>query len=540
MSYAGETKLWRGPDSERQVFLSTLPAGRSERRLALAVVLVSTVIFLVAAPFAKAPLPAVPAFLPIYQSALVVTDLITAVLLFGQFGILRSRALLVLASGYLFSALMAVAHALSFPGLFAPTGLLGAGSQTTAWLYFLWHGIFPLLVIAYALLKSKQHEASKPVGSASTAVLVSIAGVFAVVCGLMLLTTAGQAALPVIMQGNDDDPMKVVVATSTWVFTLAALVVLLWRRPHSLLDHWLMVVMCVWIFDIALAAVLNHGRYDLGWYVGRIYGLLAGSFVLIVLLVESGKLSARLSDSFASERQQRKLVEQTSTELMAVNKELEAFSYSVSHDLRAPLRAVDGYALMLEEDHAGRLDNEGQRLLGVIRESSRQMSRLIDDLLSFSHVGRKKISQSDVDMAALAREVVAEVAGDGSRAKVEVGEMPAADGDRALLKQVWTNLVSNALKYSGKLTHPQIEIGGQIENQEQIYWVRDNGTGFDMRYYDKLFGVFQRLHSAEEFEGTGVGLAIVQRIVVRHGGRVWAESTIGKGACFRFALPRRD
>jgi len=229
-------------------------------------------------------------------------------------------------------------------------------------------------------------------------------------------------------------------------------------------------------------------------------------------------------------------VKERTVQLEVANRELEGFSYSVSHDLRAPLRAINGYALMLEEDYAATLDAEGRRLLGVVRASSEQMARLIDDLLAFSQVGRKQISRVPVDMAALAKEVLSELKPQAP-AHVELRELPPADGDRSLLRQVWANLVGNALKYSSKRERPHVEIGGRIEERERIYWVRDNGAGFDMRYYDKLFGVFQRLHRAEEFEGTGVGLAIVQRIVVRHGGRVWAEGAPGEGACFRFALP---
>jgi len=191
---------------------------------------------------------------------------------------------------------------------------------------------------------------------------------------------------------------------------------------------------------------------------------------------------------------------------------------------------------MLEEDYGAKLDDEGRRLLGVVREGAAQMGRLIDDLLNFSQVGRKPIARDSVNMEALVREVVALVRPD-TKARIEIGELPPVEGDRALLKQVWTNLVSNALKYSSKSAQPLVQIGARREGGEQIYWARDNGSGFDMRYYDKLFGVFQRLHRADEFEGTGVGLAIVQRVVTRHGGRVWAEGKVGEGACFFFALP---
>jgi signal transduction histidine kinase len=226
------------------------------------------------------------------------------------------------------------------------------------------------------------------------------------------------------------------------------------------------------------------------------------------------------------------------TELEATNKELEAFTYSVSHDLRAPLRAVDGYARMLEEDYHERLDDEGRRLLGVVRAASARMGQLIDDLLAFSRLGRQEPARRRVDMDALVAEVVAQARGE-SKAAIEAGPLPLAEADPAMMQQVWLNLISNALKYSGKRDQPVVQIGGKAESAELVYWVRDNGAGFDMRYASKLFGVFQRLHRAEEFPGTGVGLAIVQRIITRHGGRVWAEGTPGQGACFYFSLPRR-
>ena len=239
--------------------------------------------------------------------------------------------------------------------------------------------------------------------------------------------------------------------------------------------------------------------------------------------------------SHAAELETRVL--ERTAELEAVNKELSGFSYSVSHDLRAPLRAVDGYARMLEEDYAARLDEEGRRLLTVIRDSAGRMGQLIDDLLNFSRLGRQPMARQAIDVEALVREVVGEVRGN-SRASLETHELPPAPGDRALLKQVWVNLVSNAFKYSAKRDAPRIEIGGEVEGDENIYWVRDNGAGFDMRYAAKLFGVFQRLHSQDDFSGTGVGLAIVQRVVTRHGGRVWAEGKPDAGASFFFSLPR--
>jgi PAS domain S-box-containing protein len=225
-------------------------------------------------------------------------------------------------------------------------------------------------------------------------------------------------------------------------------------------------------------------------------------------------------------------------QLEAANKELESFSYSVSHDLRAPLRAVDGFSRILEEDYAGTLDDEGRRLLGVIRDNSRKMGDLVDDLLEFSRLGRRSLSTTAIDMKRLVEEVLGELQVPGEKPpRLVLGALPSARGDATLLKLVWTNLLGNAIKFSSKRGEPVIEVRGSENGAENVYCVRDNGAGFDMRYYDKLFGVFQRLHGAEEFDGTGVGLAIVQRVVLRHGGRVWAEGKVGEGAAFYFTLP---
>jgi signal transduction histidine kinase len=225
--------------------------------------------------------------------------------------------------------------------------------------------------------------------------------------------------------------------------------------------------------------------------------------------------------------------------LEEANRELAAFSYSISHDLRAPVRAVDGYARMLEEDYGDRLSDEGTRFLTTIRSEARRMGRLIDDLLAFSKLSRAEAQQAEVDVETLVREVVEQERQHrpATTAEIRIGDLPSVRCDRAMLRQVFINLVSNAVKFSAKGKNPVVEIGGQRHDGENLYWVRDNGAGFDMRYSDKLFGVFQRLHRFDEFEGTGVGLAIVKRIVTRHAGRVWAESSPGAGATFYFTLP---
>jgi PAS domain S-box-containing protein len=241
-----------------------------------------------------------------------------------------------------------------------------------------------------------------------------------------------------------------------------------------------------------------------------------------------------------AEAEHARVLDRANTELQAVNNELEAFSYSVSHDLRAPLRAVDGFSRILLEDYGPRLDGEAQRLLNVLRTSSQQMGQLIDDLLAFSRLGRKELVAGRVDMTALARAVADELRSKDGKpaAEVVIDALPPARGDRTLLRQIWANLLQNASKFTREQPGSRIHVGARLDGDETVYFVTDNGVGFDMQYAHKLFGVFQRLHRAEEFEGTGVGLAIVQRIVHRHGGRVWAEGAVNQGATFYFSLPK--
>ena len=542
MSHSGETQLWLDLKDERSTFLSAALAEPADRRLALWAVVASTVLFVASIPFARTQLAPVPAFIASYQSALIVSDLITAVLLFAQFRLLGRRALLALAAGYLFTALMAVAHALTFPGLFAATGLLGASPQSTAWMYMFWHAGFPALLIAYALLKTDTPEPADSPANPRTGLAVagSVAAVAVAAVALTALATVGAAQLPPIMEGNRYTPAMVFVVSSVWALSALALIVL-WRRPpHTVLDLWLMVVACAWIFDIGLAAVFNGGRYDLGFYEGRLYGLLAACFVLVVLLAENGRLYARLLAAYTGERRERQRVQEKTAELAAANRDLDAFSYSVSHDLRAPLRAVAGYAEILEEDFGKSLGDEGRKMLTVVREGARRMGRMIDDLLEFSRLGRQEPDQAPVDMTLLAREAWDALASKAPHARLRLGELPQARADPSLIRHVWANLVDNALKYSRKRPDPLIEVGARTEAGQAVYWVRDNGAGFDMRYASQLFGVFKRLHSPQEFPGTGVGLAIVKRIISRHGGRIWAESRPGQGATFYFSLALTD
>ncbi len=239
-----------------------------------------------------------------------------------------------------------------------------------------------------------------------------------------------------------------------------------------------------------------------------------------------------------AEREER--LGQAAEALRQSNRELEAFSYSVSHDLRAPLRALDGFSRILLERHAGHIPEEARRYLGMIRDNAKQMGRLVDDLLHFSRLGRQPLETRPVEPGEIVRRALDDLRAEreGRKVDITVGDLPGCQADPALLRQVFVNLLSNALKFTRGRAAAEIEIGCREAGGTRAYFVRDNGAGFDMRYADKLFGVFQRLHRAEDFEGTGVGLAIVQRIVQRHGGRVWAEALVDRGATFYFTLER--
>ncbi|MDP9347874.1 MAG: ATP-binding protein, partial [Gemmatimonadota bacterium] len=243
----------------------------------------------------------------------------------------------------------------------------------------------------------------------------------------------------------------------------------------------------------------------------------------------------------AHEELERRVRERTA-ELEAANRELEAFSYSVSHDLRAPLRSIDGFGQALLEDYADVLDETGKGYLQRVRSASQRMAQLIDDLLELSRVTRSEMRRETVDLSAVAREIAAELEGAHPARRVEwvIDDGVTARGDPRLLRQALENLLGNAWKYTAKQPDARIEFGEVEKGAETVYFVRDNGAGFEMAYADKLFAPFQRLHSAHEFEGTGIGLATVQRILRRHGGRIWAEAEVGQGATFHFSLPLRE
>lgn len=229
-------------------------------------------------------------------------------------------------------------------------------------------------------------------------------------------------------------------------------------------------------------------------------------------------------------------------QVVATSKEMEAFSSSVSHDLRAPLRAIDGFAEILVTDYADKLGDEGKRITSIIRTNTVQMGKLIDNLLSFSRLGRQEVKKNNVVMSTLVDEIYKQLKqsaqGGGRNIEFVRNELSDAKADLDMMRQVWINLISNAIKYTNKKEKAKIDVGSKLVDNSIVYYVKDNGAGFDMKYIDKLFGIFQRLHSVEEFEGAGIGLANVKRIIERHGGKVWAEAKVNEGATFYFTLPK--
>ncbi|HEY3536601.1 MAG TPA: sensor histidine kinase [Trinickia sp.] len=368
--------MGESPD-EAQVFLSTLRPEPRDRQVALAVVLVSAAFFLAAVPFAKVQLAKVWPFIPIYESALIISDWLTAALLIGQYKILRSRSLLVLASGYLLTSLAAVAHMLTFPGLFAPDGLLGAGPQTTAWLYMFWHAGFPTAVIIYA--RQAPPEPS-PVRDTTGGLFAPVAKCCLVILfavgAVVVLTTAGHERLPPILDHELYTSAYISAIATVGALTLAALVTVIRRRPRSVLDLWLMVVLCAWLFDIALSAALNHRRFDLGFYAGRIYGLLAASFVLVALTFENVKLYARVVRAFDRERAERRLVQQRTAELneakALLEKRVAARTSALAASNRDLMREVSDRK---RAEHALRRSQAELRELAAISSSAREQEK---------------------------------------------------------------------------------------------------------------------------------------------------------------------
>ncbi len=461
--------------------------------------------------------------------------MITAVLLFSQFVILRSPALLFLAGGYQFSALMAVPHALSFPRLFAPAGLIGAGPQTTAWLYVIWHAGFPLAVIGYALLRDRRR-----IQRTSLAIAMTCAVVVTIVCAAAFATTSGHSILPAIMRGDNYTPLLPVVIGITCMLSVLALLAL-WRgRPHSVLDVWLMVVMSAWIFDISLSAILNTGRFDLGFYTGRIYGLLAASVVLMVLLIETGAVYARQARTFEAERHDRdRQLQEVRSELIHVSRltELGLMVSALVHEVNQPLSAVSSYIgaglRLIQAGDTGKAED-------ALTRAAEQVTRAVQVIQQLRNLVKKDGSNRGAEDVQGTIEEAAALAmlgmeGRHIRLKMKFApDMPPVLIDKVQIQQVLLNLIRNAIEAMEAGARRELVIGTTVSGNGMIdVSVTDSGPGLAPEIRDKLFQPFMTTKSA----GLGVGLSICRTIVEGHGGHIWAADAPGGGTDFHFTVP---
>ena len=515
---------------EQDFILSTLSPGRPQRRLALALVLALLVAFLITAGLLPTiQLGRIDAFVPAYATALFVIDLMTAILLFAQFSILRSRALLVIASGYLFTALIVIPWMLTFPGVFTPSGLLGAGLQTTNWLYILWHAGFPMFVIAYALLKDADPAKGMWWGSASAAILSSVAMTATVVCAATFIVTAGEAHLPrTMLDPLHFSTLRLYIAGYQVLLSVAALIVL-WVQRRSVLDLWLMVVMCAYVIEICLIAFPVPVRFSLGWYAGRVFGLVSGSLVLFVLLYEITTLYARLLRAVVAERLER------AARLMTG----DAVSASIAHEVKQPLSGIvnNAYASLRWLDRTTPDLDEAKAALKRITVDGHRAGAVIDSIRAIFK--KDAGNRTSLNINELIGEVLALTRNDLQRHRILVqaepnAQLPEVRGDRIQLQQVLLNLITNAIdsmaaKDGARVlrVRSQVDDGGGV-----IVSVADTGTGIGSQELERIFNPLFTTKSG----GMGMGLSICRSIIEAHDGQLWAAPNKPEGAVFQFML----
>ncbi len=523
--------------SDEQFMLATLPPSRRQIQLALGVVTVLVAAFAVTAPFANTALRPVYAFVPAFETAILVCDLITSALLFAQYVIVRRWALLVLASGYLFTALIIIPHALTFPGLFAPTGLLGASLQSTAWLYIFWHAGSPLVLIVYALFKDADGATT---GNSrfqpETAVGWSVTVVIALVWAMTWVVTAGESFLPRMFLDNIHvNPANALIAGGAAFSLQAAALVLLWIRRRSVLDLWLMVVCCASMLEVAMGVIIVDGRFDLGWYAGRIYGLLATLFILLVLLSETTALYARLVQSVMRQQSDRE-GRQTAA---------DAMSASIAHEIKQPLAAivanaeVSVYLLAKPKVDSSDLDEVRTALNDIVEDGHRAAEMIANVRTMFKKDVHRRAWLSVND---LVREVLAMVDVDlrmqGISVSTELREgLPQLLVDRGQLRQVFLNLIMNAIEamrsVADRVRLLRITSHVILESSGVLVSVEDSGTGISKQSKDRIFETFFSTKST----GTGLGLTISRSIIESHGGSIQVSSNNPHGTIFLVALP---
>jgi signal transduction histidine kinase len=517
-----------------EVSLADLPPTAMQGRLAIGIAAFLVAGFAAAVWLADTPLAETNAFIPIIEATIIITDLTTSVLLFAQFSASRSRALLVLASGYLFTAVIVIPHLLTFPGVFSPTGLLGAGLQTTVWLYIFWHLGFPIAVCGYIWLRNKDRKIGAVQGAAQPAVAWSVAIVLGLAGGLAFAATAGHDFLPRIFldQARFSPLSDYFAALMLSVGALA--LVLLWICRRSVLDLWLMIVLLAWIAELVSSALLSSARFEFGWYAGRLYSLVTATVVLAALLAEITKLYTKLARSNVLLQQER------NSTLM----NLEAMAASIAHEVRQPLTSISisGQAALRFLSREPLDQDEVRSALKRVIDDSHRASQIFDSIRALFK--STDLEAHAVDINEIALDVLRILQRELNehriitRTDLRAG-LPPILGHKGQLQEVVLNLAHNAID---AMHH--VPVGNRIlrlttdhHNHGGItFALQDTGPGIDP---DRLSGIFDAFVTTKS-HGMGLGLALCRLIIDRHGGKLSASSAKGKGARFEFTLPARS
>ncbi len=541
MTESSDAALEPASPTEPQV-LANIPPTPGQRWTARVFLLVLLAILLGTWPFAAIHLPEIDAFVPTLAAALFVSDCVTAALLFAQFFILGEWALLVIASGYLFSALIVVAHALAFPGAFTPTGVLGSGLQSAVWLYWFWHSGLPLAIIGYSLLKDTGRVAKVRLRRPS--ISLSVAAVVALVVGLFWFATQHHELLPITFV--DVRPLSLFrrVIGGTVILALGTVALwLLWTRQRTLLDQWLLVALCALLLEVALASVLSSGRYNLSWYAGRFYKLVTATVVMVVLLAEMARLYEGLARSNTMLQRERMMLQRA---IDAQHRERharlitgDAVAATIAHEVKQPLAAM-----ITRSDTGLRwLDREAPDLdkaKAAFRDIAADGHRAAAVIESIRENFRKDMRvTAPVDVDSLIEEAVALLRDDleSHRISVEVGQrarLPPVMGDRVQLQQVLLNLITNAIDAMAKVEGPRV-LAINSNSQDDggvLVSVADTGTGIDTQDVQRVFNPLFTTKS----NGMGMGLAICRSIIEAHNGMLWVAPNAPQGSIFQFVL----
>jgi signal transduction histidine kinase len=511
--------------------LANLSPSRAQKRLALAVVLALLIaFFILAGPLSKIQLGRIDAFVPAYGTAIFVNDLITAVLLFNQFAVLRSRALLVIASGYLFTALMVIPWMLTFPGVFAPGGLLGAGLQTTNWLYNLWHGGFPTFVLAYVLVKDADPTKGLWLGSAGAAILSSVAVSAAVVCVATFLVTAGHAYLPRTMLDPIHSSRLWLYIAGFQVLLCVAALVLLWTQRRSVLDLWLMLAVCAYAIEIYLGSFPGQARFSIGWYAGRLFGLVASIFVLFVLLYEITTLYAQLLRAVVAQRREREARLMTG----------DTVSASIAHEVKQPLGAIiaSARAGLNWLDRAEPDLDEVREALRLVVAAGHRADAVIENIRAHFKTGAR--TRTSLDINDVIQEALAVVRDQLQAQRVAVRadsdeRLPRIRGEQVQLQQVLVNLITNAIDSMATTDGERVlSIRSAVHHSGCVMVsVEDTGKGLEPGAVDRIFNPM----FTTKAHGMGMGLSICRSIIEAHEGQLWVTADKGRGAIFHFTVP---